>query len=172
MDPIISIMEPAPLFSLPGFNSAVYRLEEQRGRIVILDFWSAECPWSERADHQLLAFLSAWGEAVSLWPIASNANEPTDLLKGVSRLHGLPDVLRDEGQHVANLYGAQTTPHLFVVDAQGLLRYQGALDDVTFRQRTPTRHYLRDAVEALLSGNQPEPDFTRPYGCAITRYNP
>jgi hypothetical protein len=57
-----------------------------------------------------------------------------------------------------------------VIDQAGLLRYQGAVDDVTFRQRTPTRYYLREAVEALLAGRQPQPQETPPYGCTVVRY--
>jgi hypothetical protein len=59
-----------------------------------------------------------------------------------------------------------------VIDAQGILRYQGAFDDVTFRQRTPTLIYLHMAVEALQSDQQPEPAETPPYGCSVVRATP
>ena len=68
---------------------------------------------------------------------------------------------------VREAYGAQTTPHLFVVDADGILRYRGAFDDVTFRQRTPTKVYLREAVTAVMEGRLPAPAETAAYGCAI-----
>ena len=82
----------------------------------------------------------------------------------------IPLVLRDAHQQVAELYGAQTTPHLLLVDRKGILRYQGAFDDVTFRQRRPTRSYLRQAVEAIQAGRDPDPAQTPPYGCALVRY--
>ena len=69
-----------------------------------------------------------------------------------------------------DLYGSLTTPHIFVIDREGKLRYQGAFDDVTFRQREPTRFYLKDALDALLAGRQPEPAQTTPYGCSIVRH--
>ena len=72
----------------------------------------------------------------------------------------------------SDLYAAVTTPHPYVLDQDGILRYQGALDDVTFRQRTPTRFYLRQAVEAVLAGHAPEPAQTSPYGCTIVRFTP
>jgi hypothetical protein len=65
------------------------------------------------------------------------------------------------------MYGAKATPHFFVIDGDGLLRYSGAFDDVTFRQRTPTHTYLKDAVEAVLRGEAPNPAQTPAYGCAI-----
>jgi hypothetical protein len=75
---------------------------------------------------------------------------------------------------VADRYGAQTTPHLFVVDEAGVLRYAGAPDDVGFRQRVPSRDYLADAVGALLEGRAPEPASTAAFGCALVRmpFNP
>ncbi len=80
--------------------------------------------------------------------------------------------LLDPDHRVADLYSARTTPHLFVIDPDGNLRYQGALDDVTFRKREPSRHYLREAVTAVLAGRQPDPDLTPAYGCIIVRYKP
>ncbi len=170
MDPMIEIGEPAPGFTLEDLNGAPYSLGEWRRRVTILNFWSAECPWSERTDRELVSYLAAWGEAVSLVPIAPNKNEPLVLLRQVAAQRGLPLVLHDIDQRVAGLYGVETTPHLFVIDTAGLLRYQGALDDVTFRQHTPTQAYLRQAVEALLGGRTPNPEITPAYGCTLVRY--
>jgi peroxiredoxin len=160
----------APGFTLPDLSGAPCRLEDYRGRLVILNFWSAECPWSKRADEQLARLLPGWGQAAALLTIASNANEPPDLLQRTALERGLAPILHDAGQRIADLYGAQTTPHLFAIDAAGILRYQGAFDDVTFRQRTPTQAYLKNAVEALLAGRLPDPAETPPYGCTIVRF--
>jgi peroxiredoxin len=172
MDTLIQNDQPAPLFSLPDLDGSLHRLEELRGRVGVLNFWSAECPWTASADHELSAYLSAWGPRVTLWPIASNATENVQLLAHVAAERGLSIVLHDAQQKVASLYGAKTTPHLFVVDAGGILRYQGALDDTNFRQRTPTRFYLRQAVEAVLEGRRPDPAQTTPYGCAVVHFTP
>ena len=170
MDSVVLNDQPAPDFSLPALDGKIYRLDEQKGRLIVLDFWSAECPWSKRADEELQGYLPAWGEAVTLWRIASNANESEPFLQSVANERHLPLVLRDAQQVVANLYGAQTTPHLFVIDALGLLRYQGALNDMTFRQRLPTQFYLHQAFEAVLAGRQPDPSQIEPYGCTIVRH--
>jgi peroxiredoxin len=170
MDPVIASGELAPSFSLPDLTGNQHTLEEQRGQIVILNFWSCECPWAERADCDLLAWLPVWGTGVHLWTIAANANEPPDRLAQVAAQRGLPLVLHDSHQVVADRYGAQTTPHLYVIDRAGILCYQGAFDDVTFRQRQPTRNYLRQAMDVLLAGQAPQPAQTSPYGCTIVRY--
>jgi peroxiredoxin len=172
MDTMIATGRPAPDFNLAGLDGRVYSLSKARGRIALVNFWSAECPQSARADRELLAYLEEWGERVLWLSVAANANEPPDLLRRVAVERGLPNLLRDADQQVADLYGAVTTPHFFVIDVDGLLRYQGALDDVAFRQRTPTRLYLRQAVEALLAGKRPDPDQTPVFGCTIVREIP
>lgn len=171
METKIPVDQPAPDFTLPDLEGNPYTLSDFRGKIAIINFWSAECPWARRADEKLLPLLEDWKSEVMLFPVASNANEESALLQQVSRERRLPRLLHDRYQKVANLYGAQTTPHLFVVDGQGKLRYQGAFDDVTFRKRNPTQSYLRQAVEALLAGKQPDPAQSPPYGCAIVRYD-
>lgn len=167
----------APDFSLPDLDGRVHSLHAYRGNVVILNFWSAECPWSERTDRDLNAALAGWNAPnasptppVILLPIAANVNEPVGLLAQTASARGLSVVLHDPAQQAATLYEAQTTPHLFVVDPDGLLRYQGAPDNVTFRQRTPTRYYLKDAVDALLRGDAPDPCRTEAYGCTLVSF--
>jgi len=161
----------APDFTLNDLGDNSHKLSDYRQRLVVINFWSAECPWAERGDHLLLEWLKDWQEQVVLLTVASNANEPTNLLKKVAGQRGLPFLLLDLNHQVADLYGALTTPHVFVLDKQGLVRYMGGLDDITFLKRTASRFYLRQAVEALLDGHQPEISQTDPYGCTIVRYS-
>jgi hypothetical protein len=79
-------------------------------------------------------------------------------------------LLLDRAAAVADLYEARSTPQAFVVDEQGLLRYQGAVDDVALRQRAPTRFHVEAAVEALLEGRLPEVQERPAFGCAIVRF--
>jgi peroxiredoxin len=161
----------APDFSLLDLKDKLHRLSDYQGRITVLNFWSAECPWVARTDRELVARMSKWGDTVALLTIASNPNESIELIRAVSKERQLPVVLSDPEQFVANLYGAQTTPHIFVIDRNGDLRYQGAVDDVTFRKRIPSMNYLDSAIEALLTGRTPDPEAAPPYGCAIVRYS-
>ena len=179
MAAVIACGQPAPGWTLPDLDGRPVSLSDFRGRLVVMNFWSAECIWSRRADEELLLLRKEWGEKAALVTIACNANEGPDLIRSAARERGLPQVLIDPtgavagmASAVADLYGAAATPHLFVIDTQGLLRYQGALDDATFRRRLPTRLYLRLAVEALLDGRLPDPAETPAYGCALVRYTP
>jgi len=81
----------------------------------------------------------------------------------------IPKILIDARHVVADQYEAITTPHVFVLDREGILRYRGAIDDVTFRRREVTQFFLREVVEALLHGEIPELSETTAYGCAIMR---
>lgn len=170
MDTLIPNDQPAPNLALPDLDGHTHTLEDYQGRVTIINFWSAECPWAERADLELVSYLKSWGDSVILLSVASNANEPMELLKRVSTERGLPLVLHDSSQQVADLYGAITTPHLFVVDTRGILRYQGAINDATFLQRIPSRMYLRQAVQTILEGRRPDPAQTPPFGCTIVHH--
>ncbi len=165
----VQLNEPAPDFELPDLEGAPRRLSAYRGRIVVLNFWSCECPHAERVDQALAPLLTEWGADVALLALAANRNETLEALQNSAHERGLPVVLRDADCLVANLYEAQTTPHVFLIDREGVLRYRGAADDVTFRNRVPSRFYLAEAVNALRAGALPALAETPPLGCAIVR---
>ena len=165
----MQLNQPAPDFELPDLEGKIHRLSDYRGKIVIVNFWSCECPHSERTDRLTLACLANWSAAVELLSIASNRNESAQCAAEAANARRLPMVLMDAAHVVADLYQAITTPHVFVVDRAGILRYRGAVDDVTFRQRKPTRFFLAEAVESLLEGHSLTLTETLAYGCAIVR---
>ena len=168
----MQLNQPAPDFSLPDLSGQTHHLSEYRGRIVILNFWSAECPFAERVDWELVRYLRECSERVVLLTIAANANENKAQMAAAARQRGLKAVLLGCRSGLPDEYEAQTTPHLFVVDVEGILRYRGAFDDVTFRQRKATRSYIKDAIKALSAGRSPDPAETAPYGCTIMRQVP
>lgn len=165
----MQVNQPAPDFELPDLHGNLHTLSDYRGRIVIVNFWSAECPHSERTDRSTMACLVQWGGDVEMLSIAANRSESIQMVEEAAITRRLPKVLIDAEHVVADLYEAATTPHAFVVDRNGILRYRGAVDDVTFRQRKASRFFLEEAVEALLDGHLPELQETPAYGCAIVR---
>lgn len=167
MDTVIQTGSPAPNFVLPDVDGKTHRLKDYSGKIVVINFWSVECPSSIRADEQIQPMLEAWGDEVVLLSIASNANETREQISEEARLRGTTPILHDADQEVAKTYGAVTTPHIFVIDQEGVLRYQGGFDDRTFRQLERTVNYLKIAVDALLAGEIPDPAETPPYGCTV-----
>src|SRR5512138_1028918 len=163
------INQPARDFRLPDLDGNPVQLSDLRGRIVIINFWSCECPHSERTDREIMAMLVQWRDDVVLLSVAANSIESPDMIEPAARSRRLPVVLMDVGHRVADLFEAQTTPQVFVIDRDGILRYTGAVDDTSFSQKRPTRFYLDEAVEALLDGRLPEATQTPAYGCAIVR---
>jgi peroxiredoxin len=166
----MELNQPIPEFTLPDMQGRIHMLSDYQPRIVIINFWSAECPYSEKADLELVKYLPEWGDAVSLLTIASNDNEKPGQIAAVARRRKLPFILHDERHRVADRFGAVTTPHVFIADGSGFLRYQGAFDDVTFRRRESTRSFAKEAVDALLAGRLPDPVEMPAYGCTIVRF--
>ncbi len=170
MDSVARVGQPAPDFSLNDLSGTEYTLTSARGRVLVLNFWSLDCPHSERADGLIADLRNEWEGQVAVWSIASNVNEAPEQILRVAEQRAVSLILHDPGSQIADLYNAQTTPHLFVIDLTGILRYTGALDDATFRKRSPTRNYLTEAVEAVQRGSVPETAETAAYGCSIVRH--
>jgi peroxiredoxin len=162
----------APDFTLNNvITGEPITLSDLRGQAVIINFWSLECPWSRKFDEYFLTRAPEW-EAAGLWLlfIDSNDNEAIYDIQDLVEEIGIPNpVLRDPGNRVADHYGALTTPHIFVIAANGIIVYQGAVDDRSFRQQEATINYLDAAVDALLGGRRPDPADTTAYGCTIVR---
>ncbi len=165
----MQLNQPAPDFELPDLQGHPCKLSEYHGRIIIVDFWSAECPHSERTDRYLVSLLERWNGEVGMLSIAANRNESASRVAEVAETRRLPKVLIDAEHVAADRFEALTTPHIFLIDREGSLRYRGAVDNITFRQREATRFFLQEAVEALLHGRLPEVSETPAYGCAIVR---
>lgn len=165
----VEINQSAPDFELPDLQGSLHKLSDYRGRIVIVNFWSAECPYSIRTDGLIMNWLAAWAGEVVLLSIAMNRNESAGRVEQAASERRLPAVLVDARLDVTDQYGVQVTPHVFVIDRRGKLRYFGAVDDVSFRQRQASRFYLKEAVDALLENRLPELTETPAYGCALVR---
>ena len=159
----------APDFMLPGVAGGHYTLGDWRGQIIVLNFWSAECPWSRRADVALVYRQLAWDpKGVRIVGIASNANETDVQMRTEAQArHVKYPILVDADRNVATAYQAKITPLFFVIDRQGYVRYSGALDDVTRKGQKPSTIYLDEAVQALLANRPPNPLTTAPFGSPL-----
>lgn len=158
-------------FELPIVTGGRYRLSEHRGEVTVVDFWSAECPISRHHDAYLSGFAESYhARGVAFVAIDSNVYEDEAAMLHTIQAHSLTfPVLRDEGNRVADYFGALTTPHLFVLDRAGRLRYRGPINDVTFQNKVATINYLEEVVDALLLGEELTIHEREPYGCTINR---
>lgn len=157
-------------FELPGLDGRTYRLSDYRGQIIVVNFWSAACPWSKKYDAYFEERWREWQrQGIALLAVASNADEHEDDLREAVAEAGLTfPILLDKGNVIADRFEAVTTPHVYVIDASGRLAYRGSVDNRQFRQ-APTAHYLDDALASLRQGRTPVPQETSPRGCTIVR---
>src|SRR5258706_9173850 len=146
-------------------------LSDWRGFVVVMHFWSAECAWSRRADVLLVYRQLTWqAKGVRIVGLACNGSESENEIRyEIQNRHLNYPVVVDFDHRMADLYKAETTPHFFVLDRQGLARYVGALDDATDESRDARNYYVDKAVTALLNNRSPERVFTPAYGCNILR---
>jgi peroxiredoxin len=160
--------ETAPGFSLPDTEGA----ERSPGGVTVVVFTCNHCPYA-LAWHERLLDAARDYDGVTFLAVNPNDAEryPRDSFEAmkerVAADGGWPmPYLRDESQEVARAYGARTTPDVFVIDAEGVLRYRGA-PDADYRDDSLDARWLRDALDAVLAGRDPDPAETEPVGCSI-----
>jgi peroxiredoxin len=163
--------EPVGDFELMAIDHGSYRLSQYRGQVVVIVFWSAECPVSAEYDAYFNGLLDRHSDArVAVLGIDSNVNHNQgEIAKAIVKRSVRFPVFRDADSSIADRFGALTTPHVYIVDVAGRLAYEGAVDDRTFRQPEATVNYVDQALAALLDGATPSVTQTQPYGCTIVR---
>ncbi|HET6202215.1 MAG TPA: redoxin domain-containing protein [Planctomycetota bacterium] len=175
------IGDPAPDFTLTDLSGNKASLKEVRGegkdaKVVVVDFWSCKCPYSTAWDARLKEIHRDYaGKGVVLLAVDSNKSsyESKEEIAAYAKGKEIPfRVLLDPDSSVADLYGAKTTPHCFVVGKDGKIAYVGAVDSNT---STPLKagegvtNYLRDALAAVLAGKPVATPTTKEVGCSIKR---
>ncbi len=166
-----AVGKPAPDWTAVDETGATHALSQYRGKAVVLEWTNPDCPFVERhysADtmEKLAAALGA-REVVWLAVNSTHYNTPDDTRKWKAEQGFAYPTLQDPDGALGHAYGARTTPHLFVIDAQGVLRYAGAIDDDPSGRSKSPKNYVGNAVEALLASGAPDPSETKPYGCSV-----
>jgi hypothetical protein len=163
----VNIGDVAPTFSLPDTAGT----EHGPDGVTVVVFTCNHCPyalgWHDRLlqvarDYPQVTFLAVNPNDADRYP----ADSAEAMRKRVEADGGWPlPYLRDETQEVARAYDAKTTPDVFVLDADVRLRYRGALDE---DHRAPLcAEWLREALDAVLRGDEPARPETEPVGCSI-----
>lgn len=173
---------PAPDFSLTDLDGKVRSLSDYKGKRVVLEWNNPECPFVmknyEKSGH--LPALQSGAVAGGVVWLVINSGAPgkqgggyttAELRDYLKKNHAAPTAyLQDHDGRVGHLYGAKTTPHLFVIDAEGRIAYQGAIDSIRSADPADIARatcYVTAALEALKAGRPVEPTSTEPYGCSV-----
>jgi peroxiredoxin len=171
---------PAPSFTATDSNGKQHSLAAYKGKTVILEWTNHECPYTVKhyvtGNMQDLQKSSTGAGAVWLTVVSSKpgtqghvsgleANELTNDRKAQPTA-----VLLDPKGELGKMYGATTTPHMFIIDKDGKLVYMGGIDDKPTVSRADVkgaRNYVREALDAMAAGKPIAAAATRPYGCSV-----
>lgn len=164
----------APQFDLPGVDGQTHSLDSYAdAKALVLVQSCNHCPYVQAWENRLIAIASDYADrgarvvAVSSNDADSYPEDSFDEMKARSAAQGFTfDYLYDEPQAFARALGAERTPEVFLFDGERRLAYHGAIDDD--RDETAARqHYLRDALDAVLSGQEPPVRDTPAVGCSL-----
>jgi len=175
MGALLQFGDGAPGFALPGVDSRIYDVQDFADkRVLVVIFSCNHCPYVQAYEDRLIALQRDYADrGVQLAAINSNDEQayPEDTLfkmtaRAKAKGFNFP-YLRDASQHVATAYGATHTPQLFVFDRARRLAYTGKIDDNWQDPSRVNRHFLREALEALLRDELPAIATTPAIGCTI-----
>ncbi|MET4699451.1 peroxiredoxin [Constrictibacter sp. MBR-5] len=175
-----AVGEPAPDFQAVDTNGKPVKLSDYRGKTVVLEWTNHECPFVRKhynADNMQGLQKTTTGDGAVWLTIVSSAEgeqgyvTPVEANKIIDEEKAAPTAkILDPKGDIGRAYGAQVTPHMYVVDAQGNLAYAGAIDDkpsTKVADVKTARPYLKEAYTAVTKGETPDPSLTRAYGCTI-----
>jgi peroxiredoxin len=139
-------------------------------KVVVMVFTCNHCPVAQAYQDRLIALQKDYAnKGVQL--IAVNVNNiPDDRLdkmkeRAKSKKFNF-SYLYDPTQKIARDFGATVTPHVFVLDKERKIAYMGAIDD-NMKEKEAKKHYVRDAIDAILAGKKPPEETTKQFGCSI-----
>ena len=168
----LKIGEEVPGFALKNYDGKEYSLGTilKENKLTALMFISTRCPVSNAYNERMVKLHEAFkNNGVSFVGINANKEETLEEIASHSKDHGFKFlVLKDEQNRVADSYGAQVTPEIYVVDKQGKLLYHGRIDDSRAVTKVESRD-LAAALESLLAGKEPPRSETKAFGCTIKR---
>jgi peroxiredoxin len=172
--------QPAPDFTLTDTGGIERKISALRGKVVVLEWTNNECPFVRKhyesgnmqsLQHDAKNAGVVWLSVISSAPgeqgyvEAAKANELT-----TARNAAPAGILLDPNGKIGRIYGAQTTPHMYVIDATGVLRYAGGIDSIASTNKddlAKAQPYFKDALQAVIKGDQVKAPVTKPYGCSV-----
>ncbi len=172
----VKIGDKAPEFSgipavAPNGEQTSLSLSDLKEDVVVLVFLANHCPAVQAADDRIIDFANDYKDKpVKVVGVSVNDIDEDKLpgIKSHVKEKKIPYTYGyDESQAIGHAYGATNTPHFFVLDKERKIRYIGSMDDNVMNESKVTKHYLRDAVDALLAGKTPPVEETRAQGCGV-----
>ena len=170
----------APEFSLKDVNGKTHSLADYKGKFVVLEWFNEGCPFVKKhytSGNMQKLQKEYTGKDVVWLSINSSAEGKEGHMTPESAEKTITDwkmdstkVLLDSDGKVGRMYGAKTTPHMFVIDKSGKLVYQGAIDSkptANVADLATAENYVRVALDSSMAGKPVATATTKPYGCSV-----
>ena len=178
-EPVID--QPAPTFTAKTADGKNLDLASLKGKTVVLEWTNHECPFVvkhyDKSDNIPSLQKEFTAKGVVWLQVISSATGNQGYVEGESAIKinqhrgaAPTNILLDPEGTIGKLYGAQTTPHFFIINDKGVLVYKGGIDSIASArpQDIPNAtNYVREALNAIASGKKVANASTKPYGCSI-----
>ena len=177
---IAKVGQAAPAFTLTDIAGKTHSLADFKGETVVLEWVNPECPFVEK--HYESGNLPALQKAAAadgvVWLLINSGRKgaqgdfaPDKVTAWSKQMGAAPAAyMRDQDGKVGKLYGAKTTPQMFVINREGVLVYDGAIDSIRSADKADIKqaqNYITGALAALKAGKPVTPASTKPYGCSV-----
>ncbi|MEO5771875.1 MAG: thioredoxin family protein [Burkholderiaceae bacterium] len=175
-----SVGQPAPAFSAADASGKTVSLSDFKGKTVVLEWVNPECPYVRK--HYNSANMQAtqkaataqgvvWLSVNSTHPSHGDHKKPAEMLTWTQKQGAVATAtLMDGDGKIGRAYGARTTPHLYIVDAQGRLVYAGGIDDKPSSNPADVKtakNHVNAALADVRAGQPVAQAVTRAYGCSV-----
>jgi len=163
----------APAFELNSFDGKTVSLSDYSGKIVVLEWMNFECPFSlyhYETKNTMVELAKKYKGKNVVWFAVNSTNHTTPgPNKTFAAKHKLPFVILDDRPgKVGRAYGAETTPHMYIINPRGRIVYEGAIDDSPMgRKKEGVVNYVDKALAELTAGKAVSTPKTKPYGCTV-----
>ncbi|RYZ75963.1 MAG: thioredoxin family protein [Proteobacteria bacterium] len=172
--------KPAPAFEGKDASGKVQKLGDYAGKWVVLEWFNKDCPYVRKhyGAKNMQALQAEYTKKNVVWLTVNSSADgkqghtsPAETLK-VAKEEGsaATAVILDGDGKIGKLYGAKTTPHMFVIDPKGMVVYAGGIDDNDSSDAAvipKSKNYVRAALDAGMAGKKIETATARPYGCSV-----
>ena len=168
----VSVGATAPAFTLADSAGNDVSLSDFEGKIVVLEWLNPDCPFVQRHYEAgtMKNLATKYGGDGVVWLTINSTNYMDAAANAKFKAENkLPyTILVDQSGDVGHLYGAKTTPHMYIIDGAGTLVYIGAIDDDPRGNKgEPAVNYVAVALDEVLAGNAVSTAETKPYGCSV-----
>jgi peroxiredoxin len=175
----VEVGQPAPDFTATDIDGKTHRLADFKGKIVVIEAYNLDCPYCANhyktgAMQELQAYATSKGV---VWLLVNSVNpkHPNYRTREAAKKEFVAQKIKatawidDSSGALGRAYGLKTTPHLVIIDKNGNIAYDGAIDDKPATSGDPrkARNYVREALDQLLAGEKVAVPKTKPYGCSV-----